>query len=687
MSFDRKNKRAAQQALRDAQAGTVASPPNGHPAAGHDPASGIFGSPDSTGKRTPATSPQMQARGLPHDLTAQPPLHFATIARGPTATFVAPARSGLSHHLGSSAAPQPIASEARGSVAAHAMLSEQARRLSSTSESLSPPRLQQLSRARLSFNASHGTGNGGSAAMYGASPPLAVPGTLGGNNGVGASGPAHASSAGIFGTSPFSSSRGLFMPSSYDSNEDGFPRSPPVRHAVLTGEMQRSPSGTSWRNAIAIEDDPDAGPEDEDYDEGFLPSSLNDLLTPEEMRRRTMRAQAASSGGHHLHPSHLGPSSRSAFDSVSNSVPADLLLAAGKPVSSGANGTSAVPAPTLGERSMSAFAEASWPANDSGSPRAESGSLLAQSRTREPTLVAGARPAVNGSTSERTVSPTTASLLSSALSGARPPRPTSRQTDPHLLTSPPAPAAAGPQPTSNLGMYSASFSNASVPPIATYASAVSPPTGPNMLRDSPHRGGPSPLGADLATAIAVPGSLPTGLAAGLSRLHLVPPAHTGETPPSQSGSYFGSGGTANGHGQSEAGRSGAAVSGSFGMARPVEAAVAPDSGVGLTTVGSPLRSEVHRHAYQFAGEEEDDDDASEGTGAAQGKTQSRLDRDRRAAAAARTGAGMGHAGRHAHEEDGFAGGSGGGGGGGRTEDEDERVDEGDVEIQFDMEVA
>ncbi|GAA5981615.1 hypothetical protein JCM10908_004541 [Rhodotorula pacifica] len=652
MSFDRKNKRAAQQALRDAQAAanghipqSGTSPqcqPNGSALtqtlrqSGGDPGprgdmtayylaqreqliananaaaanlqDGVFGSPDSVGRHTPATSPQMQGRVLPHDMS-HTPLHFATIARGPTATFVAPATSGLSHHFGS-----PPSTTGRSTVAAQAMLSEQARRLSSTSDSLSPPRLQHLSRARVSYNGSNGP-------EYGASPPLAVPGT---NGGVG---PTTSSAAGIFGTSPFSSSRGLFMPSSYDSNEDGFPRSPPMRHAILPGDgIQRSSSGASWRNVAAVDDE--AEDDGEDFDEGFLPSSLNDLLTPEEMRRRTLRAQAAPNATAHG-PSSL--SSRNAFDPISNSVPADLLLAAGKPFASGVDtGSATIPAPTLGERSVSAMSPPVWPTIGSSSPR-DGASLLTQSRTREATLVAASPPTINSA--GRIVSPTTASLLSSALSGARPPP---QPTTSHIQSSP---NLAAPVTVSGatFGMYSASFSGAPAIPSAAHLGGASPPTGPSTLRNS------SSLASELA-GIAVPGSLPTGLAAGLSRLHLVPPAHTGETPPSQSGSYFGS-------------ISAAPASSRLTSTSPfgVTQIAPPDSGVGLTSIGSPLRSELQQQ-QQYSLKSETDKSAA-----------SRRDRSTTP-----------NGNRRSSDE---------ASNGGRADDDYERADEGDVEIQFDMEVA
>ncbi|GAA6050193.1 hypothetical protein JCM3770_000447 [Rhodotorula araucariae] len=591
MSFDRKNKRAAQQALRDAQAtadggvvtathATAQSPRladagglvqtlrqsvdavSGRPSdyllyqqpvpsaqlaynAGTSQAGdldAIFGSPDGVAHGTPASSPPVQHRTLQHN-SPHSPLHFSALSQGPTVPFIAPASSGLSHHFGS-------ASNGRSSVAAHAMLSEQARRLSSTSESLSPPRIAHLSHTRVSVSFQ----NGSPAMDLGTSPPLAVPGA-----GAGAAG------ASIFGTSPFSGSRGLFIPSSYDSNEDAFPRSPPVRSSMLLGDMQRSGSGMTlgapWQDAIADEYDDDEG-DAEPFDEGFLPSSLNDLLTPEEMQRRTRRANGAG-------PSSL--SSPSPFDPFLNSksVPADLFLAAGKPSS----GPPAVPLPhpSIGTRSASAMAttasfgllsssvEGHNPSAVPYQPGAtNAGSLLAQSRTREATVVP-ASPAV----STTTATPPTSSLLSATLNGA------------HL----PPPGVAG--------IYSASFSNAALHHApSSFAAALGADNGQQQQQRYPQTG----LSPGTNASLALPGSsLPGGLAAGLSRLHLVPPAHTGETPPSASyataaaaaGTSPSGGGVGAHHPYSALGRQTSAAPGGGG-------------------IGSPLAHELHLHAPSAA---------------------------------------------------------------------------------------
>ncbi|GAA6002354.1 hypothetical protein JCM10207_001078 [Rhodosporidiobolus poonsookiae] len=568
MSFDRKNKRAAQQALREAQANgqdgglvtatnvTAQSPrmpdgtglvqtlrqsvdlgrngeyasfvpmaygmPDGGGPASSSGASGagdvdaIFGSPDSVGHRTPASSPPIQHRNLPGE-SPHSPISFAALAQGPTATFIAPATSGLSHHF---AAPN-----GRSTVAAQAMLSEQARRLSSTSmgEPLSPPRVAQLNRARLSFN-------GASAATdLGTSPPLAVPG---------AHAAAAAGSGTIFGTSPFSGSRGLFIPSSYDSNEDAFPRSPPPRVVGLPDMVRTSSSGGGsatggpWSIHGLAAEEAVADEEDDGFDEAFLPSSLNDLLTPEEMRRRTLRAHNGLHGPSSLSRDSGFLSTSSPADAYLNSksVPADLLLSTGKPALPAA----ALPAPpSLGARAASAtIPGASWGLlsssveghNPSAAPyEPPTRSLLSQSRTAASVT----------STASTTASP----LLSSSVSTLDPAdRPTFSNATSSLLSATLHRDSSASRPGPGLGVYSASFHDpAPAPSSSLFASlAPAPPAG----------GGPrypqSGLSPNTNASLAAPGSsLPGGLAAGLSRLHLVPPAHTGETPPSSAASGIG----------------------------------------------------------------------------------------------------------------------------------------------------
>ncbi|GAA5851387.1 hypothetical protein JCM8547_004227 [Rhodosporidiobolus lusitaniae] len=601
MSFDRKNKRAAQQALREAQAngqdtGLVTAtnvtaqqaqyaPPNGNglvqtlrqavdfggngeyaqlayrvnsgapgPASngGTSDFEAVFGSPDSLGHRTPASSPGLQHRNLPGSAVPHSPLSFATLSQGPTATFIAPVSSGLSHHLSS-------APNGRSSVAAQAMLSEQARRLSSTSnstnEQLSPPRMAALSRARLSFN-------GASAATdLPSSPPLAVPGT-----------PSATGPAAIFGTSPFSGSRGLFIPSSYDSNEDAFPRSPPARYSGLP-EMARSTSNGGWtlaglaaaEQAIA-DDDEDEG--DDGFDEAFLPSSLNDLLTPEEMRRRTMRANSHSQTNGLHGPSSLAKDSTFLSSPPSNhvylnsqSVPADLFLSHGFPgVPASSSPSLVIPTPPpIGARSATsaaAFSPSSGFANGSNfgalsssveghnpsalpyEPTLPTRSLLSQSRTAASvtsTTSAGASPNLSSSASTFEgpggAFPSATGLLSATLRGGNP------HVNGNGQDTLRADSSARPSILS-AGIYSASFNDAAslhhhhhhLPSSSHIASSLLPPSNNN-------NGGPrypqTGLSPNTNASLALPGSsLPGGLAAGLSRLHLVPPAHTGETPPS-----------------------------------------------------------------------------------------------------------------------------------------------------------
>ncbi|KPV75448.1 uncharacterized protein RHOBADRAFT_53423 [Rhodotorula graminis WP1] len=589
LSWDRKNKRAAQQALRDAQAtadstGLVtathataqSSRPNGgdtnglvqtlrqsvdigngnggaaarageyaryqHAAQQQYAANGagnpeaVFGSPGSSvGQRLSPASPPLQHRSIPpqhlqHD-APHAPLSFATLAHGPTAAFVAPSPSGLSHHFGGTSP------NGRSSVAAHAMLSEQARRLSSTSESLSPPRMpQHLSHTRVSFT-------GGTSPGPPPSPPLAVPvAQAGAGGGGGGGGPS------IFGTSPFSGSRGLFIPSSYDSNEDGsggFPRSPPVRASMLGDHLQRPSSGmmtlgAPWQDAVAVVDDESGTGDDanaEEFDEGFLPSSLNELLTDEEFTRRTRRAA-----------NHAGPSSLSStspmpqsFDPFLNSksVPAELLLAAGKPSLASPPSAVLLPHPSIGARSASHTAATSFGLlsssveghNPSATPYqpgppggpsnggAGRGSLLAQSRTREATVVLDS----STGTPPPVATPPTSSLLGAALSGY-----------------PPASASAA------SGIYSASYSDTAGfhhRPSSFAAAAAAGGAGSGSAAGAvsvaghplPPRYPQTGLSPGTNASLALPGSsLPGGLAAGLSRLHLVPPSHTGETPPSSS---------------------------------------------------------------------------------------------------------------------------------------------------------
>ncbi|GAA5977641.1 hypothetical protein JCM11641_006886 [Rhodosporidiobolus odoratus] len=476
----------------------------------------IFGSPDSLGHRTPASSPGLQHQTLPHHHSPHSPLSFsASLAPGQSPTFMAPVASGLSHHFGSNG---------HSSFAARAMLSEQARRLSATSngEPLSPPRVAQLNRARLSFN-------GASAATdLPASPPLAVPTPPGAPSG-------NSSSATIFGTSPFSGSRGLFIPSSYDSNEDGFPRSPPGRLATLP-DMTRGASSGGWTlQGLAAEE---AIADEDDFDEAFLPSSLNDLLTPEEMRRRTLRANTGPHGPSSLSKDSMLLSSPAAANAFLNSksVPAELLLSNGKPTFP----TSLLPTPSpLAPRSASTNPSLSsylGSSMDGTNPSAmpyepPTRSLLTQSRTV---------PASVTSATSTTASP----LLSSSAS---------------TVDAPPFPSATSSLLSATLsgGPSSSSSTLARPPPIYSSSFSTAPHSHSHYL--SHHtanssrfpQSGSSP---NTNASLAAPGSsLPGGLAAGLSRLHLVPSSHTGETPPSSSYASAAAAGMARGGQQDRAG--------------------------------------------------------------------------------------------------------------------------------------
>lgn len=516
MSFDRKNKRAAQNALREAQANGIAqdpSQPSTSPASPPQyprtlpPVSGIgkslgrtsvdlgkgsattgeanawnraalstspggqgasnylnptlndseavFGSPDgsettlsrvslaqSDQHQTPPAEPSfphLSPRMIPTPL--HPNASLSTAPSGLSQT--------LSQQFGSSNGSN------RSSIAAQVMLGQQARRLSNNNEPLSPPRLS--SQARLSFN---GASNGDH--VLGSSPPLAVPGAAS-TNGTGS----------IFGTSPFQGSRSLFMLSSYDSNEDGFPRSPPPRVGGLE-EMRRTSSSGWNRNGMmypgeeedAIDDEEEEG--NDEYEEGFLPSSLNDLLTPEEQRRRASRVNSS-----------FNPFS-------SQSVPAELTLNK----------------PPLPVKSVSTGSSA-W------------GTL---SRSVEGTNV--------GAAVYSPPPPTSRSLLSVGQ-----PSFTSPPSD--LFSSSPS------APTSSLhakilarnsanGIYSSSFD----PPSSNFGTRpINGTTSSTNGGGGVGAGNTSSLGISPSQQLAAPGSLPGGLAAGLSQLHLIPANHTGETPP------------------------------------------------------------------------------------------------------------------------------------------------------------
>ncbi|GAA5838938.1 hypothetical protein JCM11251_003742 [Rhodosporidiobolus azoricus] len=585
LSFDRKNKRAAQQALREAQANgqdggfvtatnVTAQAPlsvDGHGLvrtlrqsvdyvrAGEYPGGGfvlgmgaasssgashngsgdaMFGSPDSLGHRTPASSPPMQHRTVPHSGDApHSPLSFATLSQGPTATFIAPAASGLSYHLGST-------SNGRTSLPAHAMLSEQARRLSSTSggEPLSPPRVAHLSRARMSF---HGASP---ATDLPSSPPLAVPVALPASSANGAGG---GGAGGIFGTSPFSGSRGLFIPSSYDSNEDAFPRSPPARSAGLPHDMARANSqGTheGWTiQGLAAAEEAIVDDDDDFADEAFLPSSLNDLLTPEEMRRRTLRAFS-----HGLHgPSSLSkdPSLLSAAASTlsnspnnlnSKSVPADLLLSHGQPPLPPSLALASGAPPSLGPRSSSATAAIpGWGTLSSSVEGHNPSAMPYEPPTRS--LLSQSRAAASVTSTTSTTASPILSSSASTLDGVIEQWPTYASSLLSATLSNGGGHGANGRPGLNPlgpGVYSASFNDAAAVQHhhalpSTSAFSINPPS--HQAQPQQPRYPQSGLSPNTNASLAAPGSsLPGGLAAGLSRLHLVPPTHTGETPPSSS---------------------------------------------------------------------------------------------------------------------------------------------------------
>ncbi|KAK4700834.1 hypothetical protein P7C70_g5407, partial [Phenoliferia sp. Uapishka_3] len=236
-----------------------------------------------------------------------PPPSMARLAP----TFPTNGPSGLSQTLGKLPSTN---GNGRSTVAAQVMLSQQGRRLSESANSAldSSPSPSRLTRGGFSSELFAPSGSGSPAVPLAA--PKPNPST---------------SSSGIFSTSPFSGSRSLFLPSSYDSGsgDDAFPRSPPRlggQGQHRGGFMERGESNsTNWDGRV-FSNHEEGGEEgddssDEFEDQGFLPSSLVDLLTPEEQRRRA---------------------SKMAFDPFQNSrsVPAELLLANGRPTMNG-NGT------------------------------------------------------------------------------------------------------------------------------------------------------------------------------------------------------------------------------------------------------------------------------------------------------------------------------------------------------------
>ena len=204
-----------------------------------------------------------------------------------------PTLSGLSQTLPNGLSP-------RSAITQHGALSSSQRRLSSNMREASPSRLQQLQNptsARRSFGA-HET-------LFPSATPLAVPGATNINTPYG-----QTSSSGIFGTSPFSGSRSLFMPSSSYDSDDAFPRSPKPKSTNLLDDPRRAAS-SPWDRHVGVFDDED---DDDEYDEAFLPSSLNELLTPEEQRRRSTRM---SGGGNQFSPFHSSQSVPAVFNLAS----------------------------------------------------------------------------------------------------------------------------------------------------------------------------------------------------------------------------------------------------------------------------------------------------------------------------------------------------------------------------------
>jgi len=307
--------------------------------------------------------------------------------------------------------------------------------------------------------------------------------------------------------------------------------------------MQRSSSNNGWNSyrsaEIAIEDE-DEG--DDGFDEGFLPSSLNDLLTPEEMRRRTLKSQNGAT------LSNLSSSSPSLDQFLpSRSVPVDLLLSGGRPTPPSSN---ALQPPSLGNRSASAMAQSTW------------GAVHSSSEGHNP--------------SAQPFTPPQSSLLATSRGSHTDPIHASSLLPPnsYLSTSP----SQQPHP-----FYSASFNDA---------------LGPQY----PSRYAQSGLSPTTNASLAAPGSsLPGGLAAGLSRLHLIPPNYTGETPPSTM-LYSQALGTSPSRAPPQTnGNGGGSTSSAEGVSPRLQAATLPAPGSALarrmssnnnTAVASPLHREV-----------------------------------------------------------------------------------------------
>jgi hypothetical protein len=513
LSWDRKNKRAAQAALRESTASNdidATAPDNGPTApivnsvetavpssgigrslglldresgGGHDElgvegwnvvtmpvqeerqsilaSTSNLGRPSAPSSHNNSASPQFASALLPststiYDAGQSPSL--APIGTPPSrshgfyanAAYTSPPLGGLSGLSQTMAQQQQTMSMSpRSSVAAQVMLSEQSRRYSSSINgvvynnnsdirSSSPSRIQQLKPMRKSF---------GGEASFSTASPLAMPSSAHGN--------AVGNGGGGFATSPFSGSKALYMPSSYESSES-FLGSPTMTRRGYE-DVRNIAASSPWPidDAIDLEGD-------DEYEERFLPSSLNDLLTPEEQFRRSTRLLAGGAINGSTNSNNFNPFSNS------SSMPAPGFQLPSR-ISS-----------TPGLSSQQQYQQ---------SPPLAPRSLLSVSQSfqvqaQNPTPVPSAFP--TESSSQR---------LSSSKAQL--------STMPNALTT---------------GFHSASFD-----PASAFLSSRS-----LLPRPLPSH---SPLPSSQYQPTLYPSSLPKGLAAGLSSLHLLPAEHTGATPP------------------------------------------------------------------------------------------------------------------------------------------------------------
>ncbi|KAK4050734.1 hypothetical protein OIO90_004956 [Microbotryomycetes sp. JL221] len=494
MSFDRKNKRAAQAALREAQAqavnvaqsGTIddfgtSTPPlslpiNRHPEAFVTDSNNLHNQSGLTksllnavGEHQPTTASLDSwptfGNGVDGNATIKATQFASVVGQGlspsyqyatsPSQSATTSQPSGLSQTFSNGAGGASGAGN-RSSMAAQIMLGEQARRFSNNSETLSPPR------------------------PY---PQPRLP-SYSGSNGLDQTSPS------IFGTSPFQGSRGLFMPSSFDSNEDLFPRSPPNhsqqshRNGFLT-DMRRSSSNNGTRDVMddfavdAQEDDQEGGDNSDDYDEAFLPSSLNDLLTPEEQRRRASK--------------------------VIGSKPSDLL--------STVMGLSCSPSMTT---------IPSTTADMSTTSAGRSGDIKSQSVPTEIKLARGPRQPVMSTSKPSFIS-------NSSIEGTNPHAASFTPTSPPISTA--NVTSYSPSTSSRLASRSKMTTSSSTLPWLTTTTTTTTTTGPVYSSSFDIRSTTSSSFLKPGLTTTLPGSLPGGLAAGLSQLHLKPANHTGNTPP------------------------------------------------------------------------------------------------------------------------------------------------------------